>query len=86
MTGPLSIPSLTGPVWSGEELLVCHSHSVFEQNQLSHSGEPHHEVCQALEQAAQGSGGVTIPGGIKKTHRRGASGHGLVGIVDGWIR
>jgi len=27
--------------------------------------------CQALEQAAQGSGWVTIPGGISKTRRCG---------------
>jgi len=27
-------------------------------------GQLHQKGCQALEQAAQGSGGVTIPGGI----------------------
>jgi len=36
---------------------------------------------QALDQAAQGSGGVTIPGGVQKTCRRGTSGHGLAGVV-----
>jgi len=34
-----------------------------------------------LEQAAQGSGGVTIPGAIKKICRYGTSGHGLAGMV-----
>jgi len=40
-----------------------------------------------LEQAAQGSGGVTIPGGVQKRYRCGTSGYGLVGMVvwvDGW--
>ena len=34
-----------------------------------------------MEQAAQGSGGVTIPGGVQKRCRYGTSGHGLVGMV-----
>jgi len=34
-----------------------------------------------LEQAAQGSHGVSIPGGVQKTCRGGTSGHGLVGMV-----
>jgi len=34
---------------------------------------------------AQGSGGVTIPGGVQKTCRRGTSGHGWAGmVVLGW--
>jgi len=36
---------------------------------------------------AQGSGGVTIPGGVPKMCRCGTSGHGLAGmvvLVDGW--
>jgi len=33
------------------------------------------------EQAAQGGGGVTIPGGVQKKCRHGTSGHGLVGMV-----
>jgi len=38
-----------------------------------------------LEQADQGSGGVTIPGGIQKACRCATSGHGLAGImVLGW--
>jgi len=39
-----------------------------------------------LEQAAQGSGGVTILGGVKKIYRCGTSGYGLIGMVvlDGW--
>jgi len=38
-----------------------------------------------LEQAAQGSGGVPIPGGVQKTCRCGTSGHGLAGMgVLGW--
>ena len=41
----------------------------------------HSNYDQALEQAAQGSGGVTIPAGVQKTCRCGISGHGLVGIV-----
>jgi len=36
---------------------------------------------QALEQAAQGSGGVTIPGGVQKICRYGSSGHGLARMV-----
>ena len=36
---------------------------------------------EALEQAAQGSGGVTIPGGVKKKCRCDTSGHGLEGMV-----
>ena len=40
---------------------------------------------QALEQAAQGSGGVTISGGVQKTRRYGTSGYGLAGtVVLGW--
>ena len=38
-------------------------------------------VKRALEQAAQGSGGVTIPGGVKKKCRCDTSGHGLEGMV-----
>ena len=34
-----------------------------------------------LAQAAQGSGGVPIPGGVQKTRGCGTSGHGLVGMV-----
>ena len=39
---------------------------------------------QALELAAQGGGGVTVPGGVQKS---GTSGHGLVGVVvlGGWL-
>jgi len=36
---------------------------------------------ERVEQAAQGSGGVTIPGGVQKTCRYGTSGHGLAGMV-----
>jgi len=36
---------------------------------------------QPLEQAAQGSGGVTIPGGVQKPCRCGVLGHGLAGMV-----
>jgi len=39
------------------------------------------ESCKALEQAAQGSGGVTVSGGVQKMSRRGTSGHGLAGMV-----
>jgi len=40
---------------------------------------------QALDQAAQGGGGVPIPGGIQKPCRCGTSGHGLAGVgVLGW--
>jgi len=41
---------------------------------------------QALEQAAQGGGGVSL-GGVYKTCRCGTSGHGLVGMVvlGGWL-
>ena len=37
--------------------------------------------CNALEQAAQGAGGVTVPGGIGEPWRCGIDGHGLVGMV-----
>jgi len=36
---------------------------------------------QALEYAAQGSGGVTSPGGVQKTYKYSTSGHGLAGMV-----
>jgi len=39
---------------------------------------------QALEQDAQGSGWVTIPGGVQRTCRCGSSGYGLVDVVVGW--
>jgi len=42
-----------------------------------------------LDQAAQGGGGVTIPGGVQEMWRCGTEGHGLVvwwGWVDGWSR
>jgi len=40
---------------------------------------------QALEQAAQGGGGVTIPGSVQETCSCGTLGHGLVGmVVLGW--
>jgi len=35
---------------------------------------------QALGQAAQGSGGVPVPGGVQKTCGCGTSGHGLAGV------
>jgi len=35
---------------------------------------------QALAQAAQGSGGVTISGGVQRTCRCGTLGHGLAGM------
>ena len=39
----------------------------------------------ALAQAAQGGGGVTVPGGVQETWRYGAEGRGLVGmVVMGW--
>jgi len=34
-----------------------------------------------LEQAAQGGGGVSIPGGFQKTFRNDTSGRGLAGLV-----
>jgi len=42
-------------------------------------------LCPALEQAAQGSGGITSPGVVKKSCRYGPSGHGSAGtVVLGW--
>ena len=40
-----------------------------------------------LELAAQGGGGVPIPGDVWKTCRCGTSGHGLVAMVvlGGWL-
>jgi len=42
---------------------------------------------QQQEQAAQGSGGVTIPGGVQKTCSYCTSGHGLSDMVvlGGWL-
>ena len=37
----------------------------------------------ALEQTAQESSGVTVPGGVQETCRYGTEGHGLVGNVSG---
>lgn len=34
-------------------------------------------VLQVLEQAVKGSGGMTIPAGVQKTHRCGTQKHGL---------
>jgi len=40
---------------------------------------------QALDQAAQGGGGIPIPGGVQKTCRCGTLGYGLAGtVVLGW--
>lgn len=39
---------------------------------------PTRSVGQAPAQAAQASGGITIPGGIQKTRKCGTQGHGLV--------
>jgi len=39
------------------------------------------ESCKELEPAAQGSGRVTIPEGVKKLCRCDTSGHGLAGMV-----
>jgi len=36
---------------------------------------------RALEQAAQGSGAVSIPGSVQKRCGCGTSGHGLAGMV-----
>jgi len=42
-------------------------------------------IDQALDQAAQGGGGVPIPGGIQKPCGCGTLGHGLAGMgVLGW--
>ena len=38
---------------------------------------------EALEQAAQGGGGVTVPGGVQERWRCGTEGHELVGMGDG---
>lgn len=38
-------------------------------------------MIKALEQAAQESSGVTIPGGIQGMWRCGADAHGLMGMV-----
>jgi len=42
---------------------------------------------QALAQAAQGGGGVPIPGGVQKACGCGTWGHGLAGVVGlgGWL-
>jgi len=36
-----------------------------------------------LEWAAQGGGGVTIPGGVQEMCRHGTKGHGIVGNIGG---
>ena len=38
----------------------------------------HYKGGQALEQAAQGGGGITSPGGVSEIHRCSAWGHDLV--------
>ena len=38
---------------------------------------------QALEKAAQGGGGITIPASTQETCRCGTKGHGLVGNISG---
>ena len=44
------------------------------------------ESSQALEHAAQGGGGFTIPGGVQEAFRCCTEGHGLVGNIDGrWM-
>jgi len=45
-----------------------------------------HAICRvskgkALKQAAQGSGGVAIHGGVQETSTHSTDGHGLVGMV-----
>ena len=42
---------------------------------------PARHASQALEQAAQGSGGVPIPGGVQKACSYGTLGHGLAGMM-----
>ena len=43
-------------------------------------------VTNRLDQAAWGSGGVPIPGGVQKTCGCGTSGHDLAGVVVlGWL-
>ena len=42
-----------------------------------------HQSGDALAQAAQGSGGVTVPGGVQEPWRSGTEGHGLV-VGMGW--
>jgi len=44
---------------------------------------------EALEQAVQGGGGVTIPGCVQEKGKCGTEGHGplqSLAWVDGWIR
>jgi len=45
------------------------------------------QMCTDVEQAAQGGGGVPIPGGVQKTCRCGILGSGLVDMVvlGGWL-
>jgi len=45
------------------------------------------ESGQALAQAAQGGGGVPIPGGVQKMCRCGTLGYGLAGMggLGGWL-
>ena len=38
---------------------------------------------EALEQATQGRGGVTVPEGVQEMCRYGSYGHGLVGNIGG---
>ena len=37
-----------------------------------------------MEQAAQGGGGVTIPGGVQETGQCCTEGHGLMGNIGAW--
>ena len=43
--------------------------------------QPRRLLRYSLQQAAQASGGVSIPGSVQKPCRHGTSGHGLVGVV-----
>jgi len=41
-------------------------------------------ISNALAQAAQRSGGVTVPEGVEETRSCGTEGHGLAGVM-GWV-
>ena len=45
------------------------------------------EIYQVEEQVAQGSGGITVPGGVLEKVGRGVQGHGLVVtlVIGGWF-
>ena len=71
--------------------LAWQPHHGWQSNNECKEQKPMWHAChgcgQALGQAAQGGGGVAIPGGVQNSCGSGTSGHGLAGmvVVGGWL-